>query len=240
MRADKFMSSLGYGSRKDVKKLLKKGVFTVNGEVVKDPKTHVHEYEDEFTVFGERAEYRKYIYLMMNKPAGVISATEDPEEETVIDLLEDEDMIFEPFPVGRLDKDTTGLLLLTNDGKWAHRLTSPKHHMDKVYRVHLQLPATAEDASVCREGVTLDDGYVTKPAELDLLGEMENEVVRLTIREGKFHQVKRMFEALGNRVERLKREEVGSLPLDPELEPGAYRELSEEEISQLSKNHDET
>lgn len=239
MRADKLLSSLGYGSRKNVKKLLKQGALTVNGDVVKDPKTHVAEYEDAFEVFGEPVEYRKYIYLMLNKPAGVISATEDESEETVSDLLEEEDLFFQPFPVGRLDKDTTGLILMTNDGKWAHRLTSPNRHVDKVYRVHLAHPADENDVVACREGITLDDGYVTKPADLDLLGERETDVVELTIREGKYHQVKRMFAALGNHVERLKREEIGGVKLDPELEPGTYRELTDDEISLLSGEIDQ-
>ncbi|SES14160.1 pseudouridine synthase [Salisediminibacterium halotolerans] len=238
MRADKLLASLGYGSRKDVKKLLKQGALSVNGDIVKDPKTHVDEYEDEFEVFGEPAVYRKYIYLMMNKPPGVISATEDETEETLSDLLEEEDRFFEPFPVGRLDKDTTGLVLMTNDGKWAHRLMSPNRHVDKIYRVHLAHPVGEKEAEACRKGLTLDDGYVTKPADLDLFGKEEADVVHLTIREGKYHQVKRMFAALGNHVERLKREKIGGVQLDPELEPGMYRELTEEERSLLSGEND--
>ncbi|MDQ0254970.1 16S rRNA pseudouridine516 synthase [Evansella vedderi] len=233
MRVDKLLANMGYGSRKEVKKLLKKGGLTVNGEVVKDGKVHVDPDNEQIEIFGEVVEYRPYIYLMMNKPRGVISATEDVSEPTVVDLLQTEDAIYEPFPVGRLDKDTTGLMFLTNDGKLAHQLTSPKKKVDKTYRVHIDAPLTTEDKEALEAGVILDDGYKTKPAVLTYTdGDLETRV-RLTITEGKFHQVKRMFQACGRKVVELKRERIGTLHLDPELQPGEYRELTDEELESL-------
>ncbi|MBU9721061.1 MULTISPECIES: pseudouridine synthase [Bacillaceae] len=233
MRVDKLLANMGYGSRKEVKKLLKSGALNVNKEVVKDGKVHVNTEDDEIEIFGELIEYRDYIYIMMNKPKGVISATEDNNERTVVDLLEPEDALFEPFPVGRLDKDTTGLMLLTNDGKLTHQLTSPKKKVDKRYRVHIDAPLTVADEEALKEGVELDDGYVTKPAKLSYPNEESKTVILLTITEGKFHQVKRMFKARGRKVVALKRERIGSLLLDPSLEPGTYRELTDEELHLL-------
>ncbi|UCZ52339.1 rRNA pseudouridine synthase [Bacillus shivajii] len=233
MRTDKLLANMGYGSRKEVKKLLKKGGLLVNGEKVTDGKTHIDPENDVIEVFGEKVEYKSFIYLMMNKPQGVISATEDISEETVIDILEPEDVIFEPFPVGRLDKDTTGLLLLTNDGKLAHQLTSPKKKVDKTYRVHIDAPLEEGDKEALEAGVVLDDGYETKPAKLEYINGESGTVVNLTITEGKFHQVKRMFEARGRKVVALKRESMGPLSLDPNLDLGTYRELTDEEIEWL-------
>ena len=171
---------------------------------------------------------------MMNKPAGVISATFDNNDETVIDLLEVEHQVFEPFPVGRLDKDTVGLLLLTNDGDLNHRLISPKWKVDKVYFAKINQKVTEEDIEKFKHGITLDDGYRCKEAILEIqkASEEGSEIV-LTIQEGKFHQVKRMFEAVGKKVTYLKRIEFGTLPLDEDLEEGEYRELTEEEIAIL-------
>ncbi|MFX3623109.1 MAG: pseudouridine synthase [Ectobacillus sp.] len=233
MRIDKLLANMGYGSRKDVKKLLKEGAVKVDGLPVKDAKFHVDVEKDEVTVYGEVVEYKEFIYLMMNKPPGVISATEDDVHETVIDLLEPEDIVFDPFPVGRLDKDTEGLLLLTNDGQLAHQLLSPKKHVPKKYYAKVQGRVTEEDAAAFLEGVTLDDGYKTKPGELTILQQGEISDIELVIVEGKFHQVKRMFEAVGKKVVYLKRIEMGPLKLDEELELGEYRELTEEEIELL-------
>jgi 16S rRNA pseudouridine516 synthase len=224
---------MGFGSRKEVKNLLKQGGFTVNDTVVKDGKTHVNPETDTLEVFGERLHYKPFVYLMMNKPEGVISATEDKRERTVIDLLEPEDALYEPFPVGRLDKDTTGLMLLTNDGQLAHKLTSPKKKVDKMYRVHVDKPVDKEDMSALERGIELDDGYVTKPAVVKVLNEKEKDVLHLTIQEGKFHQVKRMFQACGKRVVALKRERIGPLDLDETLALGTYRELTEDELEKL-------
>lgn len=231
MRADKLLAHLGHGSRREVKKFLKQGALIVNGEPVKDPKKHVNTDEQEVELFGEKVVYREFIYLLMNKPAGLISATEDNEEETVIDILEPEDALFAPFPVGRLDKDTTGLLFITNDGKLAHQLTSPKRKVDKEYRVHLRDPITADAVKKLKEGVALEDGYTTKPAEVSETDTPT--VIFLTIQEGKYHQVKRMMAACGNHVESLERIRMGSLLLDEDLKPGEYRELTEAELTRL-------
>ncbi len=234
MRLDKMLANMGYGTRKEVKKLLKTGVVRVDEEVTKDPKQHVDPEDNLVTVHEETVEYREFIYLMMNKPAGVISATED-EDETVIDILIPEDQVFEPFPVGRLDKDTEGLLVITNDGKLAHHLTSPKHHVPKTYFARINGVVTDEDVVAFQKGVTLDDGYLTKPGELTILEAGEQSEIELTIHEGKYHQVKRMFEAVGKKVIYLQRIKMGELHLDGELEPGEYRELTEEEIQFLQK-----
>lgn len=233
LRIDKMLANMGYGTRKEVKKLLKAGVVKIDDVIVKDPKTQVNPNEQVVTVWGEEVEYKEFIYLMMNKPPGVISATEDMEEETVIDLLEEEDRIFEPFPVGRLDKDTEGLLLITNDGQLAHQLLSPKKHVPKTYFAVIDGEVTEVDAEAFRRGIILDDGYETKPAELTILKSGIRSDVEVTITEGKFHQVKRMFQAVGKRVVYLKRIQMGPLSLDPTLELGEYRELTDEEVDLL-------
>ncbi|MGA9286943.1 MAG: pseudouridine synthase [Anaerobacillus sp.] len=234
MRLDKLLANMGYGTRKEVKKLLKTGVVRVDEEVMKDPKQHVDPEGNLVTVHHETVDYREFIYLMMNKPSGVISATED-EDETVIDILIPEDQVFEPFPVGRLDKDTEGLLIITNDGKLAHHLTSPKHHVPKTYFARINGVVTEEDVVAFQKGVTLDDGYLTKPGELRILESGEQSEIELTIHEGKYHQVKRMFEALGKKVIYLQRIKMGEIHLDDDLELGEYRELTEDEIQFLQK-----
>lgn len=236
MRSDKLLASMGYGTRKEVKKLLKKGAFTVNGEIVKDVKVHVEPDKDILEVFGEVVDYKQFIYLIMNKPTGYVSATEDKVESTVIDLLEANYLIYDPFPVGRLDKDTTGLLLLTNDGKLAHQLTSPKKKVDKMYLVHLDLPVSQMDIDALEKGVILEDGYETKPAKIDTLYEDDLSKLHITIQEGKYHQVKRMFQTRGKKVIALSRKRMGSLHLDPQLEQGEYRELTEDELASLKND----
>ncbi|WP_243291151.1 pseudouridine synthase [Bacillus sp. FJAT-47783] len=232
---DKLLANLGFGSRKEVKKLLKSGVVKADGHTVTDPKIHVDPMEQEVTVNGEVVEYKEFIYLMMNKPAGYLSATEDATEETVIDLLECEDVVYQPFPVGRLDKDTEGFLLLTNDGQLAHQLTSPKKHIPKTYYAHILGEVTEEDGAIFKQGVVLDDGYKTKPGQLEIVESGSKSIIYLTITEGKFHQVKRMFEAVGKKVTYLKRVSIGPLSLDEDLQVGEYRELTDEEI-ELLKN----
>jgi 16S rRNA pseudouridine516 synthase len=239
LRIDKMLANMNFGSRKEVKTLLKKGSVTVNGEVVKDAKIHVDADLDDILVYGEKLAYTEFIYLMMNKPDGVISATEDVVHRTVLDLLDGEDRVFEPFPVGRLDKDTEGLLLLTNDGKLAHRLLSPKKHVPKTYYAKVDGLVTEADQQAFSEGVELDDGYVTKPAQLSILTSDEVSEIELTITEGKYHQVKRMFEAVGKRVVYLKRIRMGSLPLDERLSLGDYRHLTGEEIKNLNDDSPE-
>lgn len=233
MRLDKLVSNMGFGSRKEVKGLLKKGAIQVNGVPVKDPALHVHPEQDVVSILGERIIYREFIYLMMHKPQGVISATEDNRDRTVIDLLDDEYRHFEPFPVGRLDKDTEGLLLLTNNGKLAHELLSPKKEVPKTYYAHIEGVVGQEDIERFAEGVTLEDGYFTKPGMLKILKSAPISEIELTITEGKFHQVKRMFEAVGKKVIYLKRMTMGELTLDESLALGEYRELTDDELALL-------
>lgn len=233
-RLDKIISNLGYGSRKEIKGLARKGFIEVDGVIEKDSSKLIDPEKSVIKINGEEILYRKYIYLMMNKPSGVISATHDNRDETVIDLLYIDHQVFNPFPVGRLDKDTVGLLLLTNDGELNHRLISPKWHVDKVYYAKIDKKVTEKDVEAFKNGITLDDGYKCMEAKLDIISASdEGSEVRITIQEGKFHQVKRMFEAVNKSVVYLKREEFGGLTLDPDLEEGEYRELSEEEIALL-------
>jgi len=233
-RLDKIISNLGYGSRKDVKNFAKKGIIEVDGVIVKDNGMIVDPEKSIIKINGEQILYREYIYLMMNKPDGVISATHDNRDETVIDLLQLDHQNFEPFPVGRLDKDTVGLLLLTNDGELNHRLIAPKWHVDKVYYAKIDKKVDEKDIVAFKNGITLDDGYKCLEAKLEILSsDDEGAEIKLTIQEGKFHQVKRMFEAVGKSVMYLKREEFGGLLLDPDLEEGEYRELTNEELSLL-------
>lgn len=232
MRLDKLLSNMGAGSRKEVKLLLKAGAIQVDGEIVRDPKQHVDVETQQVLMYGESVTYQKYIYLMMNKPPGVISATEDKRDETVIDLLFEDVTYFKPFPVGRLDKDTEGLLLLTNDGAFNHALMSPKKHVEKTYYAEVTGVLTQEDVEAIAEGVTLEDGYQAKPGKLVILSTTETDsTLELTITEGKFHQVKRMMLALGKEVTFLKRRSIGRLELDPALELGDYRELTQEELA---------
>ncbi|MFS0880487.1 16S rRNA pseudouridine(516) synthase [Bacillus sp. 7586-K] len=234
MRVDKLLANVGYGSRKEVKKLLKTGVVVADGIVIKDPKTHVDPEKQQITVNGEKIEYKEFVYLLMNKPAGYLSATEDDYQETVIDLLEMEDAILQPFPVGRLDKDTEGLLFLTNDGQLAHQLLSPKKHVPKTYFATILGKVTEADIDAFKQGVELDDGYVTKPAKLEILSAGNQSTIHVTITEGKFHQVKRMFEAVGKKVTYLKRISMGPIVLDEEeLNLGEYRDLTDEEVEAL-------
>jgi 16S rRNA pseudouridine516 synthase len=236
MRIDKWLSNTGFGSRKEVKQLLKSGAVTLNGTVIKDPKTQADPDKDHVLVHGEEAVYKEFIYLMMNKPQGVISATEDSRHETVIDLLELEDQGFEPFPVGRLDKDTEGLLILTNDGQLSHTLLSPKKHVPKTYFAKINGSIPENTYEKFKEGVVLEDGYQTQPAKLQIVKDsMDESEIFLTITEGKFHQVKRMFEAVDRKVTYLQRVQMGNLKLDETLPLGTYRELTEEELSLLSE-----
>lgn len=233
MRLDKLLGNMGYGSRKEVKQLLKQKAVTVDGIVAKDAAMHVNPDLQHVNVYGERVVYTEFIYLMMNKPAGVISATEDLYDKTVIDLLDPLSQHFKPFPVGRLDKDTEGLLLITNDGQLSHNLLSPKKHVPKTYYASIDGVVTEKDIEVFQQGVTLDDGYITKPGQLVILKSGTTSEIELTIHEGKFHQVKRMFEAVDKKVTYLKRLSMGSLKLDEKLQLGDYRELTEEELAAL-------
>ena len=237
LRLDKMICNLGYSTRSQLKKEIKSGCVTVNGQIVKDSSLIVDSDLDIVTYNGETINYIEYIYIMMNKPQGVISATEDYySAKTVIDLLDDFSKNFKPFPVGRLDKDTEGLLILTNNGKLAHNMLSPRKHVDKTYFAYIEGVLTEEDVKAFSEGVTfLDDGYKTMPAKLEIIRSKEISECRVTIKEGKFHQVKRMFEAVDKRVIYLKRLSMGPIALDDTLELGEYRELNEEEMLLLEE-----
>ena len=198
-RIDKILSNLGYGSRSEIKKYCKQGSVVVNGSEVSNPGTQVDTENDEILFNGEEVIYREYIYLMMNKPDGYISATTDKYDPTVLDLIDLSYLAFEPFPVGRLDKDTEGLLVLTNDGKLSHRVLSPKKHVPKTYYAKIDGVVTEEDVEAFLEGVVLDDGYKTMPSQLNILKSDDESEIELTIHEGKFHQVKRMFESVGKK-----------------------------------------
>lgn len=229
MRLDKLLSHSGYGSRKEVKEIIRKGYVSVNEEIITNDDYKVDELNDEVVVDGMEVLYQKLIYIMLNKPDGVVSATYDPRYETVIDLVS-EFRGQRPFPVGRLDIDTEGLLLITNDGKLAHELLSPKYHVDKIYYVEYDGVFNDSFHDELKKGVILDDGYQTLPASCEMI---EPGKCYLTIHEGKFHQVKRMFQSLGMEVTYLKRVKFGSLDLDEELALGEYRMLTEEEIESL-------
>ena len=228
MRLDKLVSDAIGITRKDSKNLIKKGLVSVNGAILKDVGANVCE-TDELIVDGKRAEYKKFIYLMMNKPQGYISATDDKRQKTVLDLLDESFIRYDLFPAGRLDIDTEGFLLLTNDGQTAHNLLSPAKKVGKEYFARLEKPLSEQDALLIEGGVDIG-GYITKPSKNDLQSDTE---CVITIVEGKFHQVKKMFEAVGNKVIYLKRISFASLPLDPALPLGGYRFLTNEEIDKI-------
>lgn len=230
MRLDKFLCDMNMGTRSEVKILVKKGLVTLNGAVVKAADTKIDEAKDVITCNGRTLSYQKYRYFLLNKPMGVVSATEDNVSKTVLDLLDKQDRVKDLFPVGRLDKDTEGFLLITNDGELAHRLLSPKKHVYKAYIAGIEHPLSDADAEALRNGVDIGEERLTLPAQVEILDDC---VVRLTICEGKFHQVKRMLEAVGNRVLTLKRVSFGPLKLDESLRPGEYRELTESEVQSL-------
>lgn len=235
MRLDKYLCETGFGTRSQVKDLLKKGQVMVNGEVVKKPELKINETTDQILCQGKKASYQKNIYLMLHKPAGVVSATEDNREKTVLDLVRPEDRKNGLFPVGRLDKDTEGLLLLTDDGELAHRLLSPKKHVDKTYYAKIDGQVTEEHVKQFREGLDIGDEKKTLPAVLTILLSGPVSEIEVTIHEGRFHQIKRMFEAVGCKVTYLKRLSMGSLVLDETLPPEKYRPLTEAELEGLTK-----
>ena len=229
MRLDKYLAEMGAGTRKEVRKMIRDGRVSINGHKETDPGRKVAEGE-EVCADGAPVVYEKYVYYMLHKPAGVISATEDAREKTVLDLI-DEKKRKGLFPVGRLDRDTEGLLLITNDGELAHRLLSPKRHVDKVYLARLDGPVGEPERKLFAQGLKVDETLTALPAELEIL-DGGNEV-RVTVREGKYHQVKRMFRAVGREVLYLKRLSMGPLVLDEQLPAGAYRRLTREEESAI-------
>jgi 16S rRNA pseudouridine516 synthase len=231
MRLDKFLVSTGKISRSDAGRAARGGKVTVNGIVEKKADRHIDPDVDVITLCGERIVYRRYTYILLNKPAGYVSATEDGRDPTVLTLLPEELQRIGLFPCGRLDKYTLGLMLLTNDGDLSHRLLSPRHHVEKRYAYTCRLPLLAEDMDQLERGVELEDGYMTKPARIIAEPESRSGIIVLT--EGKYHQIKRMFEAVGNKIETLERVTFGPLSLDPTLERGEWRYLTDAEIALL-------
>ncbi|HBS59437.1 MAG: pseudouridine synthase [Bacillota bacterium] len=229
LRLDRLLANMGLGTRREVKQIIKEGRVLVDGEAAGDAGLIVDSAVQIISVAGQVISYRKYIYLMLHKPAGLISATTDDRERTVVDLIGEDYRFYQPFPVGRLDKDTEGLLLLTNDGKWAHELTSPKKHVPKTYYVEMRGALRPADAAAVRRGIALGD-FTSLPGELTILRSGEQSAAQITIYEGKFHQVKRMMAALGKEVTYLKRLSMGDLQLDERLKPGEYRELTVAEL----------
>ena len=234
MRLDKYLVACAIGSRTEVKNFLKSGRVTVNGKKEKSAKLQIDEVIDEICFDGQKLDYEEFIYYMMNKPKGVISATEDPIHKTVLDYAHAKEV----FPVGRLDIDTHGLLLLTNDGQLAHALLSPKRHVDKTYLAQVDGIMTKEDVETFAKGIPLKD-FTCQPAKLELVSldrEKNQSLVRVTIAEGKFHQVKRMVAYCGKEVVDLQRLTMGTLTLDENLKRGEWRRLTTEELEGLRES----
>jgi 16S rRNA pseudouridine516 synthase len=249
IRLDKFLADCGKGTRSRVKEYIKNGRVTVNGVTAKSGDTKLDTDSDTVCFDGERLSFQRYVYYMLNKPSGVVSATTDSRDKTVVELIT-EDKPRDLFPVGRLDKDTEGLLIITNDGKLASSLLSPKKHVAKTY--YARVVSLADDVKLIsdsviqamREGIDIGDDKPTAPAELTVLSQSDGESdigieeieeieIKITITEGRYHQVKRMFQAVGFKVVYLKRLAMGTLTLDDNLRPGEYRQLSDEELSAL-------
>ncbi len=231
-RLDNLLANSGYGSRKDVQKIIKGKRVSVNGNIITKVSEHVDVAKDKVMVDGETLIYREFVYLMMNKPSGFVSAVHDKFDRVVLDLIDEEDKILEPYPIGRLDKDTVGLLIISNDGEMCHRVLSPKRHVPKKYFVYVDGILKEEYIKIFKDGVILEDGTLCKEAILNILDDTS---CYLTITEGKFHQVKRMFESLSLNVTYLKRVEFSDIKLDESLKEGEYRHLTDEEIEILKR-----
>lgn len=234
IRIDKYLADMNVGTRSEVKTFIKKKRVKINGEIVTKDNIKVDVYSDKITIDNEAIEYVEYEYYMINKPSGVVSATTDNKDKTVVELIKDNKK--ELFPIGRLDKDTEGLLILTNDGELAHNLLSPKKHVDKKYFAKIDGIVKIEHIEQFMVGLNINNEYITKPAILEILSvdnEKRTSEINVTITEGKYHQVKRMFKAIGTEVTYLKRVSMGSLQLDESLELGEYRKLTEDELQQL-------
>ncbi len=232
VRLDKYLADMGIGTRSEVKGYIRKGRVKVDGKVIKEPDLKLDNVNSEVCFDNQKLEYESLEYYMLNKPAGVVSATADNHCKTVVELIETgkrKDL----FPVGRLDKDTEGLLLISNDGDLAHRLLSPKKHVAKVYYARVKGRVTEEDIKIFETGIKLEEDLITLPARLTIVKAGKESEIEVTVFEGKFHQVKRMFEAVGKEVLYLKRLSMGELQLDKTLAPGSYRKLTEEELNKL-------
>ncbi|MBQ8344053.1 MAG: rRNA pseudouridine synthase [Clostridia bacterium] len=230
MRVDKFLSEMGKATRTESAKLAKTGKITVNGSVIKRSDVHIDPEKDELRLFGEIIYYKKYTYIMMNKPEGYVSATEDGRDKTVLDLLTEEERRKNLFPCGRLDKNTLGLIILTNDGDSAHRLLSPKHHVPKTYAFKSKYPLSSDDVNRLETGVDIG-GYVTKPCTISL--DSDGTGGKITITEGKYHQIKLMLDAVKNKIIYLERLTFGNIKLDENLKRGEWRHLTSDEESLL-------
>ena len=230
MRLDKFLSETGTASRSESRKAARAGGISVNGAFIYDTAVHIDPEKDEVSYMGNRIVYRKYIYLMLNKPEGVVSATDDGTERTVLDLLPDKYRKMGLFPCGRLDKNTTGLLILTNNGALAHRLLSPKCHVEKTYRFTCERALTDADCELLRRGVDIGEKSSTLPAKLMLSSDRSGEI---TVTEGKYHQIKRMFQAVWNKILSLERISFAGIPLDSALARGGWRELTAAEAAYI-------
>ncbi|MBQ8309897.1 MAG: rRNA pseudouridine synthase [Clostridia bacterium] len=236
MRLDKMLSECGLASRKETARAVRAGQVTVNGVAAKRADMQVDPATDAVTFCGKPVCYRKYVYIMLNKPDGYVSATEDGRAPTVVELLPEEYRKMELFPCGRLDKHTLGLMLLTNDGQLSHRLLSPRHHVPKSYAFRVKFPLSEQDVTALEAGVDIG-GYVTKPCTVSLSGEREGII---SITEGKYHQIKLMMEAVHNQITYLERRTFGPLSLDPMLSRGEWRELTDGEITALSEQSSTT
>ena len=233
IRLDKFFSSQGILSRSEIKPLLKAGKITVNGVPETSPDRKIDTAWDRVELRGETIPYKPYIYLMLHKPRGVVSATEDRKNRTVLDLVPPELYRAGLFPAGRLDKDTTGFVLLTNDGDFAHEILSPKKHIEKTYEAELDGPLTEEGAIQIRQGIVLSDGTACRPAGIRIIKTAPQTVAEVVLTEGKYHQIKRMFGVLGLSVTALKRTKMGNLPLDPFLPEGGCREILHKDVEKI-------
>jgi 16S rRNA pseudouridine516 synthase len=234
MRIDKYLTSMGVSTRSEASRAARSGKILVDGIVVRDAGAHIDPEKNTVSYFGEEIAYRRHTYIMLNKPDGYISATDDLRQTTVLDLLDERLRKTGLFPCGRLDRDTLGLLILTDDGETAHRLLSPRHHAEKVYAFRCENTMSEADISCLESGVTLDDGYVTLPTKIKLNGGCEG---RITLTEGKYHQIKRMFAAINNNIIYLERVEFAGILLDLSLKRGEWRFLNQNEIERLTKTH---
>lgn len=237
MRIDRYFSSQEICSRSEIKTALRKGLVTVNGTVIKQADYKIDPQQDRILFAGKEVSYQPYVYYMLNKPMGVVSATEDKKQKTVLDLVPPELYRSDLFPAGRLDKDTTGFVLLTNDGDFAHRILAPKSHIEKTYHAGVKAPITEADIEAFSTGITLASGEVCLPAKLRLLQEAAEDrltICEVIICEGKYHQIKKMFEARGNKVLTLRRIKMGELELDPALSEGGCRVITEDELRKIA------
>lgn len=235
-RIDKILASQGTLSRRDVKEMIKKGRVTLNGNVVRDSAVKVDINADTVMVDGVQVVLKKHIYIMMNKPQGVVSASDSDTDKTVVDLVPDELFRKGLFPAGRLDKDTTGFVLITDDGDFAHKILSPKNHIFKTYLARLENALSEDALELLENGITLQDGTTLKEAKVEVVEHTETPLVKIMICEGKYHQVKRMFAATGNKVVELHRSKMGELELDSQLKSGECREITPEELEKIQKS----